>query len=207
MTNTIKLSKENRSTTIKLSKEKPVGKYGKIDINLNWNQGQAKKGFFSSLLGGGNDSVDLDLGCLFELKDGRKGSVQALGNNFGSYDREPFVVLDADDRTGSSSDGEWMHINGDNWSRFKRVVIYAFIYEGVANWSNTDGVVTMKVNGENIEVKMDETSRDKRLCAVALLENINDEIHVKRLVDYYNDQEKLDHALNWGMRWTKGSKD
>lgn len=205
MTNTIKLSKENRSTTIKLSKEKPAGKYGKIDINLNWNQGEVKKGLFGFL--GGQKSVDLDLGCLFELKNGRKGCVQALGNSFGSYDREPFIVLDADDRTGSSKDGEWMHINGNNWTEFKRVVIYAFIYDGVANWSNTDGVVTMKVNGENIEVKMDETAKDKRLCAVALLENINDEIHVKRLVEYHNDQEKLDRSLNWGMNWRQGSKD
>lgn len=206
MTNTIRLNKENTTTTVKLSKERTSGKYGKIDINLNWNQRSGNGGFLKSLLGS-NKSIDLDLGCLFELKNGNKGAIQALGNNFGKYEKEPFIVLDGDDRTGENKDGEWLHINGDNWDKFKRVVIYAFIYDGVPNWSKTDGIVTMKVNGENIEVKMDETSSNKVLCAVALLENINNEIHVKRLVEYHNDQEMLDKSLKWGMSWRKGSKD
>lgn len=204
MNNTIRLSKENNSTTVKLSKEKPVGQYGKIDINLNWNQ--KSSGFLGKLFNTNKD-VDLDLGCLYELKDGSKGCIQALGNNFGSLSNPPFISLDGDDRTGQSKDGEWLRINGDYWSRIKRVIIYAFIYDGVPNWKETDGIIKMDVNGERIEVKMDQENKNKRLCAVALLENVKDELKVHRLVEYYNDQEKLDHAHSWGMRWRKGSKD
>ena len=46
--------------------------------------------------------VDLDLGCLYELADGRKGVIQALGNAFGSLNRRPWILLDGDDRTGRS---------------------------------------------------------------------------------------------------------
>src|SRR5690606_40105293 len=61
----------------------------------------------SSDLGG----VDLDLGCLYELADGSKGVIQALGNSFGALNTPPYIHLDGDDRTGSSTGGENMHIN------------------------------------------------------------------------------------------------
>ena len=93
---------------------------------------QTKKGFLGSLLGGGSNGVDLDLGCMFEFKDGSKGIVQALGNHFGQLDRSPYIFLDGDDRTGSVSLGENLYINGKHWDQIKRVMVFAFIYEGVA---------------------------------------------------------------------------
>ena len=53
---------------------------GEIHVNLNWNSTPIKKSIFSNLFGG--QGIDLDLGCLFELKDGRLGAVQARGNTF-----------------------------------------------------------------------------------------------------------------------------
>jgi tellurite resistance protein TerA len=35
-----------------------------------------------------------------------------------------------DDRTGSVSGGEWLHINGKQWSEIRRILVFAFIYEG-----------------------------------------------------------------------------
>ncbi len=103
---------------------------GEILVNLNWNSTPKKQGFLSSLLGGG-EGIDLDLGCLYELKDGRKGAVQALGNAFGSLNNPPFISLDGDDRTGAAAAGENLRINGDRLSDIKRVLVYTFIYEGV----------------------------------------------------------------------------
>ena len=95
---------------INLTKKTPV--LGKINVNLNWNQGTQEKGFFASLFAT-SSAVDLDLGCLFELKDGKKGAVQALGNSFGNFTEEPYMYLDGDDRTGESVGGENLFINGD----------------------------------------------------------------------------------------------
>ena len=48
---------------------------GELRVNLNWNQGKSGGMFHKS------SAIDLDLGCLYELADGRKGVVQALAAN------------------------------------------------------------------------------------------------------------------------------
>ena len=70
---------------------------GEILVNLNWNTKPAKQGFLAGLLGSKSSGIDLDLGCLYELKNGQKGAIQALGNAFGSLQREPYIALDGDD--------------------------------------------------------------------------------------------------------------
>lgn len=196
-----------KGSKINLTK-KDTKKVGKININLNWNTGGAKKkGFFASLFGG-NDSVDLDLGCLFELKDGRKGAVQALGNSFGSYDTATYIVLDGDDRTGANANGENIFINGDKIKEIKRILVYTFIYEGAANWQQVDGKVRINISGqEEILINMDEYKNGYNMCALIMLENVNDTtFSVEKLVRYFQGHEKMDRAYNWGMRWVPGRK-
>ncbi|MCI7441961.1 MAG: TerD family protein [Clostridium sp.] len=196
-----------KGSKINLTK-KDTKKVGKININLNWNTGGAKKkGFFASLFGG-NDSVDLDLGCLFELKDGRKGAIQALGNSFGSYDTAPYIVLDGDDRTGANANGENIFINGDKIKEIKRILVYTFIYEGAANWQQVDGKVRINISGqEEILINMDEYKNGYNMCALIMLQNVNDTtFSVEKLVRYFQGHEKMDRAYNWGMRWVPGRK-
>lgn len=196
---------------VSLTKERPSvslekrSDYGDVTVNLNWSRG--KPGGLSGMFqrGGG---IDLDLGCLYELADGSKGCVQALGNGFGRLDREPFVALDADDRSGASADGEWMRVNGRYFSNIRRVLVFAFIYDGVPNWSRTDGIVTVGVPGEGpIEVRMDEGSDAKRMCAVALIENDTGRMRISREVAYFRGHDDMDKAYRWGLRWRAGSKD
>lgn len=187
-------------TRSSISLEKSASGFGEIRVNLNWNRG--KSGFF-----GRSKSIDLDVGCLFELQDGHKGVVQALGNAFGALDHEPFVQLKGDDRTGEMSGGEWLHINGNKWSQIRRILVYAFIYEGAPNWAETDGVVTIFVPGQpEIEVRLNEEGGRLGCCAIALLENDNGAVKVTRRVDFHKSQSPMDQAYNWGMRWGAGSK-
>ena len=186
--------------------KKPTG-LGEILVNLNWNSKPFNKGFLASLFGG-NEGIDLDLGCLFELKDGTKGCVQALGNAFGSLNQAPYISLDGDDRTGESTDGENLRINGNKLSEIKRILVYTFIYEGVANWQHADATVTIKYPGsEDIIVKMDTYNSNDKMCALALLENQNDEtFSVEKLVRFFPGHEAVDRAYGWGMRWVAGRK-
>jgi tellurite resistance protein TerA len=187
----------------KISLAKKGSSFGEIRVNLNWHKGQKKSGWF----GGVQQDIDLDLGCLFELNDGSIGAVQALGNAFGNFDHAPFIRLLADDRTGENTDGEWLRINGTRWNDIRRIMIYAFIYEGVANWTQTDGIVTVYVPGNApIEVKLEEGANDKRNCGIVLLENIGGEISVKREVQYFRGTQELDRHYSWGLRWTEGRK-
>ena len=173
---------------VSLKKNVPTG-LGEILVNLNWNSKQRKKGFLASLFGS-DSAIDLDLGCLYELKNGQKGAVQALGNAFGSLDKPPFVSLDGDDRTGDVAGGENLRINGNKISEIKRVLVYTFIYEA-----------------EDIVVKMDDFNSSDTMCALALFENINDEtFSVEKLIQFYRGHESLDRAFNWRLKWVVGKK-
>ena len=201
--NKIELTKSGQ--TINLQKQNAT--LGEIVVNLNWNQLQQEKGFLASIFGK-NKGIDLDLGCLFELTDGSKGCVQALGNAFGNYNEFPYIQLDGDDRSGSVSAGENIRINGNKLAEIKRIVVYAFIYEGVANWAQADGVVTLSYpGGQDIVVRLNETGVNATMCAIAMIENVNNEtFRVERLVKYFKNHIELDNAYNWGMRWQAGSK-
>ncbi|WP_269502014.1 TerD family protein [Burkholderia sp. IMCC1007] len=205
---TVSLSKvtldKSRSS---ISLDKPAAGFGEIRVNLNWNRGNGSGGGLLGGLFGKSNSVDLDVGCLFELQDGYKGAVQALGNTFGALNDEPYIQLMGDDRTGSVEGGEWLHINGKHWSQIKRILVYAFIYEGAPNWKATDGVVTIFVPGQpEIEVRLNEEGGRYGMCAIALLENVGGSVKVTRRVDFHRGHEEMDRANGWGMRWAAGSK-
>lgn len=180
---------------------------GEILINLNWNSRPVKKSILSGFLGG-SSGIDLDLGCLFELKNGLKGTVQALGNSFGSLINPPFISLDGDDRTGNSTEGENLRINGNKIAEMKRILVYTFVYEGVANWQQADAIVTVKYpNAEDIVVKMDNYNSKNLMCGLVLFENVNDEtFSVEKIVQFYTGHQDLDRAFNWGMKWKVGHK-
>ena len=191
---------------VSLKKGKSSG-LGEILVNLNWNSRPLNKGFLSGLFSSGN-GIDLDLGCLFELKDGRKGAVQALGNSFGSLNNPPYIALDGDDRTGTSAAGENLRINGNQIAKIKRILVYTFIYEGVANWQQADATVTIKYPGaEDIVVKMDSYNTQHKMCGLALLENMNDEtFSVEKIVQFYPGHRELDQSFHWGLNWVAGRK-
>jgi len=163
------------------------------------------KGFFGRLT---SRKVDLDLGCLFKLSDGRPGAVQALGGSFGSLQQPPYIQLMGDDRSGASAAGEFLHINGQQWNQLDRVLLFAMIYEGVPNWAETDAVVTIRIPGQpTLELRVDSHRNDQRMCALAMLENQSGNIKVTKLVEYFADHRVLDQAYGFGLRWVAGSKD
>jgi tellurite resistance protein TerA len=189
---TVTLSKATPSITL----TKPGDQQGTMRVNLNWSSGP--KGFFRRA-----KAVDLDLGCLYELSSGAKGVVQAIGNNFGSLQSEPFILLDGDDRSGASAGGENMQINLARPEVFRRILIFAYIYDGVPNWAAAGGVATLyPTSGPQIEVRLDSPVDGARSCAIALLQNQGPGITVHREVNYINGaQSAIDEAYNWGMTW------
>lgn len=176
---------------------------GEILINLNWNRPQKKSGFFSSSKG-----IDLDLGCLYELKNGKKGCIQALGNAFGNLWNPPYISLDGDDRTGTLAGGENLRVNGARVSQINRILIYTFIYEGVANWKEAKGIVTVKCPGsKDVVVKMDEYGSNLKMCAIALLENKDgNSFFMEKVVKFFDGHRNMDQDFRWGLRWAAGRK-
>jgi tellurite resistance protein TerA len=177
-----------------LEKQTSSSEYGRVVCNLNWDSGKT-------------GSVDLDLGCLYELRDGTKSVVQALGNCFGSYEDFPYIHLEGDDRSGSNAEGEFLYVNGDCFNEFKRICIYAFIYQGVANWSQANAYVTVKApNNPVVEIRLDQHKNGLNMCAIAMLENTSGQLKLTKLAKYFAGHVELDKKYKWGMQWTAGSK-
>ena len=200
----------------RINLEKPSGKplTGEIIINLDWNKG----GFFKNLFG---NAVDLDLGCFYELRDGKKMLIDGLqfshgrgGNRHhqtrqGCYDNAPYICHQGDDRGGGSSSGETILVNPNGVSQIKRIIVYTFIYEGVAKWSETNAVVTVKVPGcDDVVVEMGQKYSNKKFCAIAQLDfGTDSSITVKKLVTFHNSHSDCDRAYGWGFNYSPGSKD
>lgn len=194
---TVNLSKITLEKSRPVNLKKADAAYGEIIVNLRWNKGR-------SILSKG---IDLDLGAMVELVNGDRWVVQALGNSFGDLGRAPWVKLMGDDRTGASGDGEFLHINGDRWIAIKRVLIFAFIYEGARNWAKANGSVRIKVPGQpELEAHLDSPNNSDMMCAIAMLENADGEIRATKFVDYYPGHREMDAHFGFGFRWTSGHK-
>ncbi|MFJ9697990.1 Tellurium resistance [Kitasatospora sp. NPDC101183] len=154
-------------------------------------------------------NVDLDLACMYELSDGSRGVVQPLGEFFGDLREPPFIKLSGDDQYGAPS-GETMYVNLEKKDKFKRLLIFVYIYDGTPAFDQTHAVVTIvPQTGPRIEIKLDERARAARSCAVVLIENVGDnQLTVRREVRYVNGfQADIDRLYGFGMQWQRGYKE
>lgn len=202
------------SGSISLTKSKPsvslVKQSGHMNVNLNWTARPAAPtggGFLKRLAAAGSGGIDLDLGCLWELTDGTKGVVQALGGTFGSLDAPPYIWLNGDDRSGANAGGEDLVINLGHTAEIRRVLVFACIYEGAPTFDAAQAMVTLSPpSGPAVEVRLDETAGKARMCAVALI-NGGTNLTVNREMKYFDGGQRLiDEAYGWGMQWARGRK-
>ncbi|GAA3156110.1 TerD family protein [Streptomyces rameus] len=194
-----------------VSLAKQGGTSGAMRVNLNWQMRKQSPGWGGRW--GGRGDVDLDLCALYELTDGRKGVVQALGNAFGSLHRPPYIHLDGDDRTGAAAGGENLTINLDHKNDFRRVLVFVTIYEGATSFADLHATVTLQPqHGAPIEFSLDECTVASPVCALALITNTGGDLIVQREARYLvpdrgtSPQRTMDRAYGWGMNWTPGRK-
>lgn len=211
-----------RLTKVTLTKAAPSvsltkqgGTSGALHVNLNW---EVRKQFsgWSSKFGRPaalHSDLDLDLCALYELDDGSKGVVQALGNSFGALHQPPYIHLDGDDRTGAVTTGENLTVNLDHKNAFRRILVFVTIYEGARSFADLHASVTLQPQyGAPIEFSLDECTVPSLVCALALITNTGGDLIVQREARYLvpgrgvSPQRTVDHAYGWGMNWTPGRK-
>jgi tellurite resistance protein TerA len=197
----VTLEKRGESKRIDLAKksQKP------IHINLQWDEpGRSGRGFFAMLRGRGG-GADLDLGCMFRLKNGDADVIQPLGGNFGSKDKPPYIFLDKDDRSGAASDGENMYIYRPE--DVGLMVIFAMIYEGTAKFTAVSGRVTVKGQDDSeIVVPLNNPDERNIFCAVARIEPDGDGIRITKDELYFKGHQDCDSHYGFGFRWKPGKK-
>lgn len=186
---------------------------GEIKINLDWSKGGLLKQMFGK-------PIDLDLGCFYELRDGKKMLLDGLqfshgrgGNRDrqtrqGCYTKTPFIWHKGDDRGGTSESGETILVNPIGIPNIKRIIVYTFIFEGVAKWADTNAIVKVSVPGcEDVVVQMGKQSSMKRFCAIASIEvNTDNSIEVQKLVTFHDSHSDCDKQYGWGFNYSPGSK-
>ncbi|MDH6492516.1 TerD family protein [Streptomyces sp. SAI-127] len=198
-----------------VSLAKQGGTSGAMRVNLNW---QVRKQFsgWGSKRGRAvamHADLDLDLCALYELADGRKGVVQALGNAYGALHQPPYIHLDGDDRTGALASGENLTVNLDHKRDFRRILVFVTIYEGARSFADLHATVTLQPQyGAPIDFSLDECTVPSTVCALALITSTGDDLVVQREARYLvpdrgvSPQRTVDHVYGWGMNWTPGRK-
>ncbi|MGW1162435.1 TerD family protein [Streptomyces sp. NPDC002519] len=208
-----KVTLTKQAPSVSLTKQGSVS--GALRMNLNWQKREqfsgwgGKRGRAAAL----PEDLDLDLCALYELSDGSKGVVQALGNAFGSLHRPPYIQLDGDDRTGAVESGENLTVNLDHKQSFRRILVFVTIYEGARSFAGLHATVTLRPqHGAPIEFTLDECTVPSTVCALALITNTGGDLVVQREVRYLvpergvSPQRTIDRAYGWGMNWTPGRK-
>ncbi|WP_327693012.1 TerD family protein [Streptomyces sp. NBC_00459] len=211
-----------RLTKVTLTKEAPSvsltkqgGTSGALRVNLNWQVHKQFSGWGSKLgrAVAQHSDLDLDLCALFELSDGSKGVVQALGNAFGALHQPPYIHLDGDDRTGAVSSGENLTVNLDHKQAFRRILIFVTIYAGARSFADLHATVTLTpANGAPVDFSLDECTVPSTVCALALITNNGGDLMVQREARYLvpdrgvSPQRTVDRVYGWGMNWTPGRK-
>ncbi|MEC3917115.1 TerD family protein [Nocardia sp. CDC160] len=200
-----KISLTMEAPAVSLTKQGATG--GIMRVNLNWSV-PSSGGLFGRKRGG-TGGLDLDLCAFWELADGSKGCVSAL-DTFGNLHKPPFIALDQDDRTGSSAAGENLSINLDHTADFRRILVFASLYEGAQDFRGVHATATLYPrNSPPIEMEVTGCHDDSREMVLALIENHGGELVVRREGRFVRPPEgrrfwgklAVDQAYGWGLKW------
>jgi tellurite resistance protein TerA len=172
-----------------------------IHFNLNWNAVAPKRGLF----GLGSSSADLDLGCMYRLRDGSAGVIQPLGGNLGAKDRPPYIYLDKDDRSGGAVDGENLYILRPDL--IDLVMVFGFIYEGARDFTEVGGRMTIRDHvGNEILVHLGSPDRNLTFCAICTVRKVGETVEVTKEERYFSGHLDADRHFGFGFNWRAGKK-
>lgn len=202
---------ESRSITL------PTHIDGEIRLRLTWTK-DMDAGFMQRFFGA--DSVDLDLGCYYELDNGDRTLIDCLQfaadapaprsepSKQGCYDSEPYIWHAGDDRGRDKTQAEEILINPAGLSRIKCITAYAYIFDGPASWDAFGAKVTLLIPGcEEIEVTLEGDGSKNRFCAAMHLDINRDSasgaanVKATKLGTLHLGHSDCDQAYGWGLRF------
>ena len=185
--------------------------FGDIRIGAAWDNiipGE-QSGLFTKLLRkAAKQGVDIDLGCLYELHDGRRGAIQAFGDLYGDFKNPPYLHHSGDERTGDAEgDDEFVHVNGNHWPEIKRILVYVYIYHGAPNWEMIKPQIKVLVKDEHPMIVTPSAHQSElAVCAIAMIENVRNGIKFTNHTEYFPGHAEMDRAFGFGLEWDDGQK-
>lgn len=190
---------------------------GTLRVNLRWSPDQPRGAAGRAMRRrldpspaqgvGQGPKIDLDLGCLYQFTDGQRGTVQAAGTRHGDFARPPYVRLDRDDRTGSST-GENLFINMDHSAHFQRLLIFVLLAGGADDITQVSAAVTLyPTSGPAMELRLNGPSPVSlpKSCAAVLIQRSGPDFALRTEARYFSGfQSEIDKAYGWGLHWAPG---
>lgn len=144
--------------------------------------------------------LELTLGCLYELQDGRRGAVQSWDHN-GRLDGPPFVQVSPAESAGSTG-SQNLRINGEQWPKMKRLALYGFIPNGAPSWRSAALSLELSATNRNpVLLELNERVEGCGMAALILLENRDGDVAFTRLARFLPGHHELDRELGWGLSW------
>ena len=179
---------------------KPVsGHLGPLEARIDW----------SSQSGGHTGRarpLELSLGCLYHLQDGRSGVVQTWDFR-GHFDQAPYVQLLSAE--GEAPQGrQKVRINGERATQIRRLALFAFI-RGAPNWRATriefglTGSAQSLPGGSppSLSIALDQGTNGNGLVALVQLDFEDAGVAVRRLSHYYPSHSEFAGELGWQLQW------
>jgi len=118
-------------------------------------------------------AVDLDLYCMYELKDGTKGEVY-YGKK-GAANRAPFITLDGDAGVGDTGGDNEENMDFRDMSKVKHAIIVANIFAKVSSFALYRGKVVVSSPTTAFTVPL-SAIRPGSWCTVARIDNSGPEL-------------------------------
>lgn len=209
----MKLEKSGEKCRLQINRD--GGPQGEIRIHLDWDH---QVGFMRRVFGEGE--IDLDLGCFYQMRNGKKTLIDGLQfsrnrvvprdevSRQGCYTAAPYIWHTGDDKGSSDDKGETILVNPDGLNEIERIIIYTFIYEGATKWTDTKATLRLRVPGcEDVEVYIGDQPSKQRFCALMEIDiNPDGTIDVTRLGTFHDGHSDCDRAYGWGFNYAQRHK-
>lgn len=144
--------------------------------------------------------LKLELGCYYALTDGSHGIVQSW-DNVGHFDRPPFIRLSPAEQIDGSG-LQVLNIKGSHVSKFRHLLLYAFIPVGSANWANAAVALIARwgdalPTGVSVEAGVDGNA----VVSILAIDVDEQGISLTRQDEYAPRHPDLDAKYGWGLQW------
>lgn len=144
----------------------------------------------------------VELGCLYELADGQRGSVQRTGESYGAFERPPYLRLGRDERAWTAP-GQNLFINLDRANQLRRLLL--FVYTCHASLATSR--FNLELHGADAPFRIApwRIPGGTRLCTLAMITPVGDRrILVHRQVRCFRGfQQQIDRAHHVEASWTR----
>ena len=141
--------------------------------------------------------LELALGALYQLKDGRDGVVQ-LCDFAGTLDRPPYIQILPDDSAGSGQLS--LRVNGDHGRDLARCAVFAYIPRGAANWRCKS--IEFAFGGQDrVQVDLPPGGDGQAVMGLVMLNFGLDSLVIERIGKHFPTHRHLSDELGWHLRW------